>query len=95
MAVRAESGPAWGTWRPPRAARGLTPYADRMATGSVAVAVHGSQLALGELAAAAGDRQAAAEHLGRARRVHEALDLPVWVTLTDEAAARLDLPPPD
>ena len=71
----------------------LVPYADRLATGSVAVAFHGSvELALGELAAAAGDREAAALHLGRARRVHEALDLPVWVRLTDELAARLDLP---
>lgn len=72
----------------------LAPYADRLATGSVAVAFLGSvRLALAELAVAAGEREVAAEHLARARRVHADLGLDLWVRLTDELGERLGLPP--
>ncbi|HET6966797.1 MAG TPA: hypothetical protein VFI44_00905, partial [Ornithinibacter sp.] len=71
----------------------LTPYADRLAVGSAAVAFLGSvELALAELAAAADEDDAAATHLARARRVHEDLGLDVWVRLTDELGDRLGLP---
>ncbi|GAA4397085.1 hypothetical protein GCM10023168_01720 [Fodinibacter luteus] len=70
----------------------LTPFADRFATGSVAVAFLGSvELALAELAATAGERDAATEHLAHARRVHEELGLDLWVRLTDELGDRLGL----
>ena len=70
----------------------LAPYADRLAVGSVAVAFLGSvELALGELAAAAGEFVAASEHLARARRVHVDLGLDVWVAQTDQLAERLGL----
>ena len=71
----------------------LAPYADRFATGSLATAFLGSvHLALAELAVAAGEREAAARHLARARRAHEDLGLRVWVRLTDELGDRLGLP---
>jgi tetratricopeptide (TPR) repeat protein len=67
----------------------LEPYADMLA-GTIAVTFQGSvRHTLGLLALAAGDREAAAEHLRRAREVHERLGLDVWVARTDELAARL------
>ena len=72
--------------------RGLTPYADRLATGSLGVAYLGSvELALAELAAAAGEPEVAAGHLARARRVHADLGLDAWVRITDETGDRLGL----
>ncbi len=66
----------------------LTPYADWLG-GTIAVTFQGSvHQALGELALAADDRDAAADHLRRAREVHERLGLPVWVARTDALLAR-------
>ncbi len=86
----------WARLRDPDAVAALraalAPYADRLAVGSVAVAFLGSvELALAELAAAAGETEAASEHLARARRVHVDLGLDLWVRLTDELSDRLGL----
>ena len=87
----------WARLRDPDAVAALraalAPYADRLAVGSVAVAFLGSvELALAELAAAAGEPETAAEHLARARRLHVDLGLDTWVRLTDDLAERLGLP---
>ncbi len=67
----------------------LAPYADWFG-GTIAVTFQGSvHLVLGELALAAGDRDAAADHLARAREAHERLGLDLWVRRTDALVARL------
>jgi DNA-binding SARP family transcriptional activator len=67
----------------------LAPYADMLA-GTIAVTFQGCvHHTLGLLALAADDREAAAEHLRRAREVHERLGLDLWVARTDELVARL------
>ncbi len=68
----------------------LTPYADRFVVGSLPVFFLGSaHQVLGDLAAAAGDLDAARDHLTRARVAHEVSQLPLWVARTDEALATL------
>ena len=67
----------------------LAPYADMLA-GTIAVTFQGCvHHTLGLLALAADDREAAANHLRRARDVHERLGLALWVDRTDALLARL------
>ncbi|GAA1928977.1 BTAD domain-containing putative transcriptional regulator [Nocardioides marmoribigeumensis] len=67
----------------------LAPYAGWLG-GTIAVTFQGSvHQTLGELALVAGDRDAAADHLARAREVHERLGLGLWVARTDALLARL------
>ena len=69
----------------------LTPYADRLAVGSLAIAFVGSiELTLGELAVAAGEPEAAREHLERSLRRHRELGLDFWAR---RSQARLDALP--
>ena len=67
----------------------LAPYAEWLG-GTIAVTFQGSvHQTLGELALVAGDREAAADHLARAREVHERLGLGLWVARTEALQARL------
>ena len=67
----------------------LRPYADLFA-GTLPVAFFGSNhQVLGELAAAAGDTEAAREHLLLARKAHEEAGLPLWVARSDASLAAL------
>ena len=69
----------------------LTPYADRLAVGSLAIAFVGSvELTLGELAAAAGEPEVARGHLERSLRRHRELGLDFWAR---RSQARLDALP--
>lgn len=68
----------------------LEPYADRLVYGSGTVVFLGSvQHWLGELAAVAGDREAARRHLEAALDVHHRLGLPFWEARTRAALDRL------
>lgn len=71
--------------------RDLTPYAERLvvpsATGTFLGSLHQW---VGELADAAGDGYVARQHLEEALRTHRRLELPWWITRTEETLARLD-----
>ncbi len=56
----------------------LEPHADELALASGVLFTGSVQQALGELAAAAGDRDAAARHLAAALITHESLGLELW-----------------
>jgi tetratricopeptide (TPR) repeat protein len=91
VAVRARIWSALGDQVAVAALReALTPYAGQCA-GTLPVAFLGSNhQVLGDLAAAAGDTEAAREHLLLARKAHEDAGLELWVARSEAALATLE-----
>ncbi|GAA1479279.1 hypothetical protein GCM10009623_37250 [Nocardioides aestuarii] len=67
----------------------LTPFADELAIASGVLFTGSVHQALGELAAAAGDRAAARDHLTAALATHESLGLALWADQSRAALAAL------